>query len=119
MDVRVSGLDHITLDAIGAWAVVMRRQHADTALPDCPKITDRPRAEFLRDRLADVEAAVDGSSRIRALCALAAAAGMWMEYIDAAEAKPVERVHRPAPKLTRAGQRTPSDPGIDYSGDER
>lgn len=118
MDVRVSGLDHVTLDAIGAWAIVMRRQHPDTALPDSPNITDRPRVEFLRDRLADVETAVDGSSRIQALCALAAAAGMWMEYIDTADAKPVEHVQRPAPKLTRAGQRTPSDPGIDYSGSD-
>lgn len=56
---------------------------------------------------------------MRALCALAAACGMWAEHIDTKAAPaPEPRKSRPAPKLTRPGARKPFDPGIDFTESE-
>lgn len=38
-EIRVSGLDSVTTDAIGAAAILLRDQHPDDALPDHPALT--------------------------------------------------------------------------------
>lgn len=82
-DIRVSGLEHITLDCIGAGAILLRSEHSADTLPDHPDVSDEQRGEFLQARLDDAIAAFGTADRVRRLCELAAAAGMWAEAQDA------------------------------------
>lgn len=96
-DIRVSGLEHITLDTIGACTILLMTEHPADTLPDHPDLSDEQRAAFLQARLNDAIAAVGRADRIRKLCELAAAASMWVE----AQERSGQAETPPARTLTR------------------
>lgn len=118
-DIRVSGLTSLTTDAIGSCAIIAASNDGPENTPSNPAMSTADRLAYLKAKVADVEQEIERGADFgalqRKLMMLGAAAGMWVDGMTAV--LPLAPDRRKAPQVRPIGQRTPSDPGIDF-GDE-